>query len=77
MITEATPGWICPKCKHEAVNILASVYVYVSVEGCDTANNGGFEWNDDSPAPCSECGWTGTANDAAIAAQEKYPELTA
>lgn len=79
MITESTPSWICPNCKHEEVFILASAYVLVNASGCDidpgNCGHGGYEWEDDSPAHCPECEWKGTANDAATAAQEKYPEL--
>ena len=60
MNTNCLEGWKCPKCGQEdEFRVTAVTTVRLIDNGIDD-EEGGFEYNEDSPARCPECGVTST-----------------
>ena len=56
----------CPKCGNsEEIDISAPVWARITNDGTDTdlSENGGHEWDDDSPARCAACCHSGKVGD--------------
>ena len=56
----------CPKCGNsEEIDISAPVWARITNDGTDTdlSENGGHEWDDDSPARCAACCHSGKVRD--------------
>ena len=56
----------CPKCGNsEEIDISAPIWARITEDGTDTdlSDNGGHEWDDDSPARCAACTHSGKVGD--------------
>jgi hypothetical protein len=54
--------WRCPICKSVVRIVGARTTILVYDDGCE--QDDGFEWDGTDKAECTECSWTGTAEEA-------------
>lgn len=57
---EANPAFECPSCESSSVSVQAVIWFRTDHLDMDSAYSNGYEYDDDSPAVCRECGYRGT-----------------
>lgn len=62
-----TFGLQCPGCgSDERLVVVATVCVDLLPEGVEQNRYSSYEWDDDSPISCDNCGWEGTVEEAEV-----------